>query len=163
MLQNTINWYNGEIFEAKFILAFGFFAIVSSLLFFFLGDTPTAKALLIPMLAIGIFFSATGATMIYSNSKKVREVDRSYNQSPLTFVNAEIKRVIGFQYLYPLSIGISAVSFMIAMGILYLSKNVHLQATAIALILFGTAFAFIDYFSKERAAIYYEQLQTIKP
>ena len=162
MIQNTLNWYNGEIFEAKFILGFGIFMLISSLLFYYLGNTPTAKALLIPMLVIGIFFTATGVNMIYSNGKKVQEVEAKYNQNPQDFVNSEIKRVEGFQYLYPLSIGISAICFIVALSLLYFSKNIHLQAIAITLIIFGAAFAFIDYFSKERANIYYEKLQTAK-
>jgi hypothetical protein len=159
MMQNTLNWYNGEIFEAKFILGFGLILIISSLLFYFLGSTPTSKALLIPLIVVGLFFTATGANMIYSNGKKLAEVEQVYKQNNKAFVEAEIKRVEGFQYLYPLSIGISAVSFIVALSVLYFSKNVNLQAIAMALILFGACFAFIDYFSKERSIIYYEQLQ----
>ncbi len=108
---------------------------------------------------VGLFLTATGVTMGYSNSKKIAEVEQIYNQNNKAFVEAEIKRVEDFQYLYPMSIGISAVSFIIALSLLYFSKNVHLQAVAMALIIFGAGFAFIDYFSKERATIYYEQLQ----
>lgn len=159
-IQNTINWYNGEIFESKFILGFGLFLIIASLLFYFLGNTPTSKSLLIPMLAIGIFFSATGASMMYSNGKKVQEVENNYKQNPKDFVDAEIKRVEDFQYLYPMSIAVSLACFLIAIGLLYFTKNVTLQAIAISLIFFGAAFAVIDYFSKERATTYYEQLKS---
>ncbi|CAA9502461.1 MAG: hypothetical protein AVDCRST_MAG96-2043 [uncultured Segetibacter sp.] len=158
-IQYTINWYNGEIFEGKFILGFGLFLILTALLFYFLGNTPTAKFLLIPMLIIGVFFSATGANMMYSNGKKVQEVEKKYEQNSKEFVEAEIKRVEGFQYLYPMSIATSLACFLIAIGLLYFTKNVQLQAIAISLIFFGGAFAIIDYFSKERATIYYEQLK----
>lgn len=159
-MQNTINWYNGEIFEGKFILGFGFFLILTALLFYFLGNTPTAKALLIPMLVIGIFFSITGANMIRSNGKQKQEIAKKYEQNPKEFINAEIKRVDDFQYLYPMSIAISLACFLIAIALLYLTQNVNLKAIAISLILFGMAFAVIDYFSKERATIYYEQLKS---
>lgn len=160
IMQNTINWYNGEIFEGKFILGFGLFLILTALLFYFLGNTPTAKALLIPMLVIGIFFSITGANMIRSNGKQKQEIAKKYEQNPKEFINAEIKRVDDFQYLYPMSIAISLVCFLIAIALLYFIQNVHLKAIAISLILFGMAFAVIDYFSKERATIYYEQLKS---
>ncbi|MBL7882202.1 MAG: manganese efflux pump [Chryseobacterium gambrini] len=160
ILQNTINWYNGEIFEGKFILAFGLFLILTALLFYFLGNTQAAKALLIPMLIIGIFFSITGANMIRSNGKQKQEVAKKYEQSPKEFINAEIKRVDDFQYLYPMSIAISLACFLIAIALLYFTQNVNLKAIAISLILFGMAFAVIDYFSKERATIYYEQLKS---
>ncbi|WP_165590521.1 manganese efflux pump [Chryseobacterium aquaticum] len=159
-MQNTINWYNGEIFEGKFILAFGIFLILTASLFYFLGNTPTAKALLIPMLIIGIFFSITGANMIRYNGKQKQEVAKKYEQSPKEFINAEIKRVDDFQYLYPMSIAISLACFLIAIALLYFTQNVNLKAIAISLMLFGMVFAVIDYFSKERATIYYEQLKS---
>ena len=87
-MQNTINWYNGEIFEGKFILGFGFFLILTALLFYFLGNTPTAKALLIPMLVIGIFFSITGANMIRSNGKQKQEIAEVNEE--LSVLNEEI-------------------------------------------------------------------------
>lgn len=158
MIQHTLGWYNGEIFEGKFIIGFGVFLLISALLFYFNGNTPTAKALLIPLVVIGLAFTAIGVGGVYSNSKKVAQVEEIYHQNKQDFVNAEIKRVENFQYLYPMSIAISLACFLIAIGLLYFVKNVHWQAIAIALILFGSTFAAIDYFSKERAAIYYENL-----
>ncbi|MGL5014814.1 MAG: hypothetical protein ACRC6V_11060 [Bacteroidales bacterium] len=158
MIQDTFNWYNGEIFEGKIILGFGILLIISAFLFYFFSNTPAPKALLIPFLLIGLFFSMTGSVMVFSNSKKVLQVEEIYQHDSNAFVKSEIKRVEDFQYLYPMSIAISLVSFLAALGLLYFVKNVHWQAIAITLILFGTAFAVIDYFSKERATIYYEQL-----
>lgn len=159
-MQNTINWYNGEIFEGKFILAFGLFLILTASLFYFLGNTQAAKVLLIPMLVIGIFFSITGANMIRSNGKQKQEAAKKYEQNPKEFINAEIKRVDDFQYLYPMSIVISLACFLSAIALLYFTQNVNLKAIAISLILLGMAFAVIDYFSKERATIYHEQLKS---
>ncbi|SHL29564.1 hypothetical protein SAMN05444407_103226 [Chryseobacterium contaminans] len=45
MVQDTLEWYAGEIFEGKFNFSYGGFLILSALLFYFLGSTPTAKAL----------------------------------------------------------------------------------------------------------------------
>lgn len=162
MVQNTLNWYNGEIFEAKFILGFGIVLIVISLLFYYLGNTPSAKALLLPITITGLIFAGIGGSMAYSNSNKKEKIQSTYDSNPSEFHQSEIKRVEDFQYLYPMSIGISLVSFLVALGLLYFVKNIQWQAVAIALILFGTAFAVIDYFSKERASIYYNQLKEIE-
>lgn len=162
MVQNTLNWYNGEIFEAKFILGFGIVLIVISLLFYYLGNTPSAKALLLPIMITGLIFAGIGGSMAYSNSNKKEKIQSTYDSNPSEFHQSEIKRVEDFQYLYPMSIGISLVSFLVALGLLYFVKNIQWQAVAIALILFGTAFAVIDYFSKERASIYYNQLKEIE-
>ncbi|PKQ60732.1 hypothetical protein BZG01_20565 [Labilibaculum manganireducens] len=158
MIEYTLDWYNGEIFEGKFILGFGVFLLISAVLFHIYGNLPSAKALLIPLIVIGLFFTSIGVGGIYSNSKKVAKVEEIYLQNQGEFVDSEIARVEGFQYLYPMSIGISLTSFLIAIGLLYFVKNVQWQAIAIALILLGSAFAAIDYFSKERARIYYEKL-----
>lgn len=158
MVENTLNWYNGEIFEGKFILGFGISLIIIALLFYFLGNTLGAKALLFPFLVTGLIFIGIGLGGIYSNSKKIAKVEQNYNQDNQAFLNAEIKRVEDFQYLYPMSIGISLACFLVALGLLYFAKSIHWQAIAMALILFGSAFAVIDYFSKERATIYYEKL-----
>ena len=158
MIEQTLNWYNGEIFEGKFILGFGISLIIIALIFYFIGNTSGAKALLFPFLVTGFIFICIGTGMIYSNSQKIANVEQNYNQDNQAFINTEIKRVEDFQYLYPMSIGISLVSFLVALGLLYFVKNIHWQAIAIALILFGSAFAVIDYFSKERATIYYEKL-----
>lgn len=158
MIQNTLNWYNGEIFEGRFIFGFGALLIISALLFYFYGSTPASKALLIPFIVIGVFFTITGINMNFSNAKKAEEAKEFYKANEASFIDAEIKRVEGFQYLYPMSIGISLVSFLVALGLLYFVKNIHWQAVAITLILFGTAFAVIDYFSKERALHYHNIL-----
>jgi len=159
MIQNTLNWYNGEIFEAKFILGFGIVLIAISLLFYYLGNTLGAKALLLPLMITGFIFVGIGGSMVYSNSNKIEKVQTTYANNPTEFHQSEIKRVEDFQYLYPMSIGISLVSFLVALGLLYFVKNIHWQAIAMVLIVFGTAFAVIDYFSKERATIYYNQLK----
>ena len=70
MIEHTINWYKGEIFEAKFILAFGVATIAVASLFRYFGSTPNAKALFIPMLVVGLLFIAIGGSMAYLNQKK---------------------------------------------------------------------------------------------
>jgi hypothetical protein len=158
MIQNTFNWYNGEIFEAKFILGFGFLLVLIAALFYYMGSTPAAKAIVIPFLTLGIIIVLMSVYGIYSNTTIMKTLQAIHDKNPGQFQQDEIKRVEGFQYLYPMSIGISLVSFLVALGLLYFVKNIHWQAIAITLIFFGGSFAVIDYFSKERASIYYEQL-----
>lgn len=161
MIQHTFNWYNGEIFEAKFILGFGFILMLIAILFNYLGDTPASKAIVIPFLTLGIIIVLMSVYGIHSNSTKMQTLQVQHDKNPIQFQQDEIKRVEDFQYLYPMSIGISLVSFIVALGLLYFVKNIHWQAIAITLIFFGASFAVIDYFSKERASIYYEHLMEV--
>lgn len=110
------------------------------------------------MLIVGIIFIAIGGSMGYSNQKTMTTVEQASKENIGEFVTAEKKRVEDFQYLYPLSLSISAVCFVIAVVFLGFMKNHHLHAIAIALTVFGFAFMVIDYFSKERSAIYYKQI-----
>lgn len=96
--------------------------------------------------------------MVFSNQKKITTVEQSFQENKSTFFQTEKIRVEDFQYLYPLSIVLSVVCFLAAAYFLGFTKNIYLHATAIALAWVGIAFMVIDYFSKERAAIYYQQL-----
>ena len=158
MIEHTLNWYKGEIFEAKFILAFGVATILVATLFRYFGNTLNSKALFIPLLIVGLIFIAIGGSMGYSNQKTIRTIEQASKENIGEFVSAEKKRVEDFQYLYPLSLSISAVCFVIAVVFLGFMKNHHLHAIAIAITVFGFAFMVIDYFSKERSAIYYKQI-----
>lgn len=62
MIENTLNWYKGEMFEGKLILVFGLVTVVLAILFRFWGSTPYAKALLVPVMVAGLLFSVIGAS-----------------------------------------------------------------------------------------------------
>jgi hypothetical protein len=160
MLENTLHWYKGEVFEAKFILLFGVVTIALSLIFRYLGTTPYAKALFIPMLVTGLLFAISAGWGIYSNDKKAAVIEQRSQSDTKEFIASEKKRVEDFQWLYTFSLITSAICFVLALVFLGFTKNIYLHATAIALVWFGIAFMVIDYFSKERATIYYEQLTT---
>lgn len=163
IIEHTLSWYKGEIFESKFILAFGVATIVAAYLFRYFGSTSNSKALFIPMLVVGLIFIAIGGSMGYSNQKKMITIKLHNKESMDKFLKAEKKRVENFQYLYPLSLGISAVCFVLAVVFLGFTKSNHLHAIAIALTVFGLAFMVVDYFSKERSAIYYSRIINYTP
>jgi len=160
MIENTIEWYNGEIFEARLIAAFGVLAIASGLLLYFFTDAPSSKALLIPLAVVGVVFAVIGWSMDWSNNRNLANVETVYAEDRTGFLESERQRVEKFQYLYTMSIGISLACFLSAVGLLYFATNIHLQALGIALIVFGSAFAVIDYFSKERSVSYYQSLNS---
>ncbi|MBT2560710.1 hypothetical protein J7E50_07675 [Pedobacter sp. ISL-68] len=158
MMQETIIWYNGEIFEGRIIFGFGIVLVISAMLFHFYGNTPGARALLFPILVTGVLFFAIGAGMNFSNLVKVKKAEKIYNQDRSLFLKSEIERVEGFQFMYPLSIAICLGCFLVASGLLYFTKNINFHAIAISLIVLGAVLSLIDYFSKERANIYYGSL-----
>jgi glycerol uptake facilitator-like aquaporin len=157
-IQHTLNWVKGELFEGKIIALVSFAILLSSFLFWKFGTTPNAKAIVIPFLVVGIIAGSVGVPMAYSNQKRLVEFQSNYDQNPTTFIQSEKERVEGFQYMYKTALIATIVFLVVALCLLWFTKNQYLQASAIALILFGLSLQMIDYFSKERAKVYYEYI-----
>ncbi len=81
----------------------------------------------------------------------------------MAFVQAEKERVEGFQWMYTFAQVLTTVCLVLAMGFIWFTGNRHMHAIAIALMLFSVSLITIDYFSKERASVYYETILPIKP
>lgn len=155
-IQHTLNWVKGEIFEALIFGSFGLIVIILSVLFWKFGGTPNSKALIIPFAIVGVFYFIIALTGIFNNNKRKDYYVELYNKDKSTFVLSEKQRVEEFQYLYKMTIAIASICFVLAMAFFIFSKNNYLQSIALALILFGFTGLIIDYFSKERADIYYK-------
>lgn len=158
LIEYTINWYKGEIFEATIIGVFGIFLIAISIAFWNLGKTPNAQAMLIPLLVVGLLLGFTGAYMSYSNSNKMKTLSETTIESQQEFIQLEKQRVEGFQSLYTYTKIGATLFFSIAIILFFVTDNRHWQAIAIALIITGASGLVIDYFSKERADVYYNEL-----
>lgn len=155
MYQHTIAWYQGEIFEAWFIVGTGVCFGLLGVFCHFYGQSEGAKVLFLPMLGLAVLFLAISIPMVNSNMQAMAQVAQHYQaMGEMRFIQSELKRVADFQYLYPMSIGISTVSFAIALALLHFNAGVKWKAVAVALLILGTSFAVIDYFSKERATTY---------
>jgi uncharacterized membrane-anchored protein len=159
-VQHSINWSKGEIFEGTIIGAFGLAVLLAGILFFFVGNTSGAKAMLVPLAVLGLFYAFTGISMYQSNQKRIHAYEKSFAEDSAVFVQAEKKRVEDFQYMYTVTNTVAAVFFAVAIVFFFLSLNPHLRAVGIALVVFGLSGLTIDFFSKERADIYYGEIQS---
>lgn len=154
-IQNTINWIKAEIFEAWLILAFGLFTITTGLLFWKIGTTPGSKALLWPLIFSGVIYAGIASGMLFSNQKRMVEFPQNYQQSKKEFVTAEKKRIEDFQYGYKVSKIVATLFFTMTLIIFWTTKNPTWQGIGIGLSYFALTGLIIDYFSQERADIYY--------
>ncbi|PWA05872.1 hypothetical protein [Flavobacterium psychrotolerans] len=159
-LQYTTNWIKGEIFEATLFGSFGLLTIISSLILWKFGETPNSKALIIPLIVVGLLFLGTAITSINTNQKKLPQYTEAYKQEPSAFVKSEKARVEGFQYLYTVTIIIASVCFVLAICAFVFTHNPTVRAIGIALAILGITGLVIDYFSKERADHYYKEITT---
>ncbi len=161
IMQHTFSWIKGELFESKMIIAFGITTIILSILFSRIGTTPNAKALFLPFLIIGIIYAAIGSNMLYSNTKRLEAMPNVLEQNKKEFVQQEKQRVESFQYQYKISKAIATVFFIATLFIFWYTKNPTWQSIGIGLSLFGFTGLVIDYFSEERANIYYQEILKI--
>lgn len=158
----TTHWIKGELFEASFITVFGIATLFAGLLFWTVGATPNAKALLLPLSMTGVIYAGIGGGMLVSNNKRMVELPQSYQQDKGAFIIAEKKRVEDFQYGYTISKVVATVFFAVTLLLFWFMRSPVWQGAGIGLTYFALAGLVIDYFSKERADIYYKLiLQTL--
>lgn len=161
-IQHTVSWIKGELFEGKLVFAFGVLTCISAFLFWKIGTTPNAKAMLFPLLAVGVMFMGIGGGMLYSNPKRLMEFPKAYEENPVAFVQSEKERVETFTKWYPITryvmTGLALVGLL---SFLFWDKPIG-RAIGIALLLMVIASFVVDHFSEERAKIYYEQLSLIE-
>lgn len=159
LIDHAIAWCKGEIFEGWLILLSGIIVVILAILFYKIGTTPNAKAMLYPLLVVGIMFVGIGGTMSYSNPKRVAEFQEASAENPEAFMQSEKERVEGFQYMYTMTLIIASVCFAFALLVFWFSNSPLLKAIAIAATIFGISGLVIDHFSEERAAIYYQKIE----
>jgi O-antigen/teichoic acid export membrane protein len=157
-INQTLSWVKGEITESIFIIIISCLTIVSALLFWKFGTTPHSKTITIPLIAVGLLLASTGVSMYFSNQKRLATYQNQYQENPTDFIHQEKKRVEDFQYMYVISKVVASISFAFAIYAFWFSKNDIIQSIAIALLIFGVSGLIIDYFSEERASIYYSEI-----
>jgi Ca2+/H+ antiporter len=158
ILEHSMAWAKGEQFEGVCIAIAGLATIVITFLLWKYGTTDNAKALQLPSFIIGILFVMLGSFMFYSNGNRQIAFQQAFGEDAQQFILSEKNRVEAFQFMYPTSLAISAICFVITLIVFVWSKNATFHAIGIVISVFGLALIIIDYFSKERATIYYEQI-----
>lgn len=158
LIDYTTNWIKGELFEARLIVSFGIITIIAGFLFWKIGTTPNAKALFIPMIVVGVIYTSIGSGMLYSNPKRMIELPQKYENNKAEFAKSEKKRVDDFQYGYKTSKIIATIFFTLTLIIFWTTKNPNWMGIGIALTYFAMAGLVVDYFSQERADIYYAEI-----
>ncbi len=157
-ITHTTNWIKGELLESTLIITFSILLLISAFLFWKFGATPNAKVIILPLAIVGLLLCSVGASMYVSNQKRLTESKLKLEPNSVEFIQFEKKRVEAFQYMYQISKGIAVVTFVFAIFAFGFTKNATIQGIAIALLIVGISGLIIDYFSEERAAIYYSEI-----
>ena len=155
--EHTNNWFKGELFEGSIILISGITILVLSFLTWKIGTTPNAKSFAVVLLIVGLVFSGISFGF-QANKKRMLTFEKQYNENPVTFIQQEKERVEGFQWMYKMSAIISGAFFALTFIAFMFSENRIILSLALGFMLIGSSLILIDYFSKERAAIYYQEI-----
>ncbi|MGC4102438.1 hypothetical protein [Ferruginibacter sp.] len=153
---NTTAWIKGEVFESILIFIFGLLTIVCGLLFWKFGVTLNAKALILPLITAGLIYIVISGSLYISNQKRLQNFQQKFITNKVAFIQAEKKRVEDFQYMYSISKVVATLFFIVTLCIFWFTKNASLQGWGIGLTIFAIAGLIVDYFSQERAEIYYK-------
>ena len=160
LYEHTQNWLKGELFEGTIVLVSGIILLIISLVLWKFGSTPNAKALIIPIMVVGLLFILGIGGLMVSNQKRISNFEKSYQENPKEFIESEKHRVEDFQVLYKYSVGFAAISFLLTIIAFGFMENRIFQSVCIALMLISVSLIVIDHFSKERAKIYYQHILT---
>lgn len=154
-VRHSVQWARGEILEMALIAAAGLTVAVIGVAFGRLGGTPLARAMLVPLVVLGLSFAVMGVSGYATNRNRIPAYERAYREDPAAFVRAERTRVEGFQYMYRITNVLAPVCFAVAAGLFWLTLDARARAAGIALVIFGLFGLVIDGFSKERADVYH--------
>jgi hypothetical protein len=157
-LRHSVAWVRGEIFEMTLVAVAGTTLVALGIAFWRLGATPLAKAMLVPLVVIGLLFATIGVSGIVSNRQRIPAFEQAHHEDAMAFARAEKERVEGFQYMYRITNVLAPICFALAVGLFWLTLNAYARAVGIALVLFGLFGLVIDGFSKERADLYYTKV-----
>lgn len=155
---HTQNWIQGELFESVVILVFSVTVFGLAFAFWKFGATAGAKALILPLVLIGAIYLGVGASMQKSNQARQQNFPAQYDKNPAAFVQAEKERVENFQYQYKIYKAVATVCFIVTLLIFWFNKNPTWQGAGLGLSFFALAGLVVDYFSEERARIYYQAI-----
>ena len=163
LIDYTNKWIAGEIFEGKSILIAGLCLLVLTFTVWRVGSSEYARAILLPMLVVSALHIGIGAGMVYSNKQRIPQFTEQYQkQTKQEYIDSENARVNEFMKIYPQVIIFAAVSFAVAICLFAFCTKPWLRATALALAYLALSCLVIDYFSKERAIIYQQEINSFQ-
>lgn len=157
-IEHTVNWFKGEAFEGGMIALWGMALIVLAAYFWKFGHLATARALIIPFLVVGLFWSIAGGVGIYRNTLRVEKFQIEYKKDPSAFVESEKKRVEGFIGWYRYLLIGWCVLILAGMAIFLFWGGNQGRAIGLAVIVFAVAGLLVDHTSEHNAHAYYAEI-----
>jgi hypothetical protein len=157
-INHSIHWAKGEIAEAIIMGITGLIIVIAAILFWKFGNTPNAKALVVPLLIVGLIPTIMSFSGVYSNKKRIQEFTVQYKAHPEAFIQSEKERVESFDQIFKFTYPMAIILVIGGAILFFLLGSPTWKAISLALMLMGLMTYFIDHFAAERAHIYYQQI-----
>ncbi len=158
IINHSLNWCKGEIFEGKLSLLFGVIILLVSFSYLKWGTTVYAKAMFWPLVVVAVMAMAAGIYLMTTNSKRIMDYQAQYSENPTEFVHAEKNRTEEFISWYPKTQKILFVIMLVGMLCMLFSHGAIIRALGIGLMLLSIYGFVLDHFSEERAGNYHNEI-----
>ncbi len=157
-LDHAMAWVQGERMEGAAVTALAVVLVVSAGLLWMFAVTAASRAMIAPLLVVGVLIVAMGIWMEILNMQRTGAFAEAHALDPSAFVEGEIARVEGFMtwYLYTMAGGCALMTAGLAA--FFLAPSPMWKAIGLTMILVGVTALFVDHFSKGRAVLYLESL-----
>jgi hypothetical protein len=157
-IEHTVAWCRGEIFEGRVLALFGAVVVMAALVFWKFGSTPSARAMFIPLLAVGALALIVGLSMNFNNQARIPKYSAAYQQDATAFMESERKRTEDFIRWYPITMASFSVIALLGCAVYFFRPTPTGRAIGLATLLLSLAVLFLDHFSEERAATYHDAI-----
>lgn len=158
LIQHTINWCKGEIFEGKMSLLFGVIVVIVSLAYWKFASTPYAKSMFIPLLVVALLCIGAGVYLMSTNQSRIPTYTEAFETNQEQFIQAEKERTEAFIKWYPYTRYMLLVVMLVGIFAMILSDGALIRAIGIGLMLLSFYGFVLDHFSEERAKTYHLEI-----
>lgn len=162
ILEHANKWLVGEIYEDMAIVVAGIVFLLLSILAWRFGTSESARAMVVPLLVAAVLIVGLGAGLAYNNHNRMEQFAQQYDEAPQQFLESEKTRVDSFMKIYPQTVIAASVMMTIGVCVFAFCSGPSLRASALVLVLVALTALTIDFFSKERAIIYQNAINSIQ-
>ena len=160
-LDHAMGWIHGELVEGGVAIAFGLLLVFCSGLLWKFGESPAARAMVMPLLVLGGAIAIMCAVMELNNVLRIEAFRQAHALDPSAFAEREIARVQGFRSWYRYTFAGGALLVVGGLAVFLFRDAPEAKAISLAMIILGVTALHFDFFSKERATRYLADLTVL--
>jgi len=155
---HALAWCRGEIFEGRMFGLFGVVVLVVAVAYWKMGTTPSARAMFVPLLVVGLFALGTGIYLNVANQARKPRYEAAAEADERGFAEREKERTEAFIKWYPVTMWSMTGLILVGCLVFLLVPTPHGRAIGLSLALLGLSVLFLDHFSEVRAEIYHAHI-----